>query len=182
MPRPQAQPKDPHTISLEAAETSPVAFDFELEIPLESLDREPLVELSPVRFTGEVGPIEGGYSLNGRLAYSGRLECSRCLASYPFSTDDEFSLLLYPHRKGDEPERELGRDELDVSFYDDPDVPVRPIVEERIQMAVPMKPLCEEDCKGLCPTCGADRNRGDCTCRNEATDPRWEALSKLKKV
>lgn len=182
MSRPQSRPKDPNTISLEAAETSPVSFDFELEFPLSSLDREPLVELSPVRFTGEVAPIESGYSLDGRLVYSGKLECSRCLVPYPFSTDERFSLVLYPHEKGVSPERELGRDELDVCFYDEPDVPVAPIVEERIQMAVPMKPLCREDCRGLCPTCGADRNRGDCACHPETADPRWEALSKLKKV
>ena len=187
MSRPQSRskddrPKDPNTISLEAAETNPVSFDFELAFPLQSLDREPLVELSPVRFSGEVAPIESGYSLDGRLAYGGKLECSRCLAPYPFSADERFSLVLYPHVKGESPERELGRDELDVYYYDDPDVPAAPIAEERIQMAVPMKPLCREDCQGLCPTCGADRNRGDCGCRTETTDPRWEALQKLKKV
>ena len=187
MSRPESRsrndkPKDPDTISLEAAKTTPVSFDVELAFPLEALDREPFVELSPVRFSGDVTPIEGGYSLDGRLSYQGALECSRCLVPYPFSTDERFSLVLYPHEKGASPERELGRDELDVSFYDDPDVPVRPIVEERIQMAVPMKPLCREDCRGLCPTCGADRNRGDCGCQTETKDLRWEALSKLKKV
>ena len=182
MARPQEHSAKPETLSLEAAETAPVSFDFELAIPLADLDRVPLVELSPVRFSGEVAAIEGGFSVAGRLAYSGSLECSRCLAPYPFSVDEDFSLVLYPHKAGQAPERELGRDELDVSFYDAPEVPVRPIVEERIQMAVPMKPLCREDCAGLCPTCGADRNRGDCGCRTETTDPRWEALSKLKKV
>lgn len=174
--------KDPNTISLEAAETSPVSFDFELRIPLSELDREPLVEITPVRFSGEVAPIESGFTLDGRLAYGGKLECSRCLADYPFETDEAFTLVLYPRRPADASERELGRDELDVFFYDDPEIPVSPIVEERIQMAVPMKPLCREDCRGLCPTCGADRNHGDCDCRSDTIDPRWEALEKLKKV
>lgn len=174
--------KDPNTLSLEAAATHPVAFDFELEFPLASLDREPLVELSPARFSGEVSPIEGGFSLDGRLDYEGRLECSRCLVPYPFRSEEAFSLVLYPHVRGEKAERELGRDELDVFFYDEPDVPVAPIVEERIQMAVPMKPLCREDCLGLCPTCGADLNQGDCACGAKTIDPRWEALQKLKKV
>jgi uncharacterized protein len=182
MSRHHDKPRDPHTLSLEAADTAPVSFIFELPFPLSSLDREPLVEISPVRFSGDVAPIESGYSLQGRLAYSGRLECSRCLVPYPFETDEEFSLVLYPHERGQSPERELGRDELDVYFYDDPEVPAGPIVEERIQMAVPMKPLCREDCRGLCVTCGADRNRGDCGCQTQTTDVRWEALSKLKKV
>lgn len=174
--------KDPNSISLEAAEQHPVPFDFELEFPLSGIDREPLVELSPVRFSGQVMPIEGGFSLDGLLGYDGRLECSRCLAAYPFRSQEAFSLVLYPHEKGQDPERELGRDELDVFFYDDPEVPVAPMVEERIQMAVPMKPLCREDCRGLCPACGADLNQGDCACNAKTIDPRWEALQKLKKV
>lgn len=180
MARPET--KDPNTLSLEAAETSPVSFAFELRFSLAELDREPLLEITPVRFSGEIAPIEGGFSLDGRLVYGGKLECSRCLAPYPFARDETFSLVLYGHRPGEIPERELGRDELDVFFYDDPELRVSPIAEERIQMAVPMKPLCREDCRGLCLTCGADRNHGDCDCRSDTIDPRWEALEKLKKV
>jgi uncharacterized protein len=177
--------KDPNTIPLEAAADEPVAFDFELDVPAASLDREPLLELSPVRFSGEVSPVEAGFALSGDLSWGGKLECSRCLAAYPFATDESFSLILYKRYKAEpaEPdERELEKDDLDVYFYEEPEVSVRPIVEERIQMAVPMKPLCKEDCLGLCPTCGKDLNQGPCECRDDAIDPRWEALSKLKKV
>ena len=87
--------KDPNTISLEAARSEPLAFEFQLRFPLEALDREPLVEISPVRFAGEVSPIESGFALHGDLSWGGRLECSRCLASYPFRSDEEFSLVLY---------------------------------------------------------------------------------------
>ena len=174
------QVKDPNVISLEAAAQEPVAFDFELEVPAESLDREPLLELSPVSFTGEVMPIESGYALSGDLSWGGKLECSRCLAAYPFSSNENFSLVLYKREAGEPAERQLDKDDLDVYFYDEPELPVAPIVEERIQMAVPMKPLCREDCLGLCLTCGKDLNQGPCECRDEAIDPRWEALSKLK--
>ena len=177
--------KDPNTIPLEAAAEEPVAFDFELTVPAESLDRELLLETSPVRFAGEVSRIEAGYALSGELSWGGKLECSRCLTAYPFDADESFSLMLYKRYKGEpgEPaERELDKDDLDVYFYEDPELSVLPIVEERIQMAVPMKPLCKEDCLGLCPTCGKDLNQGPCECREETIDPRWEALSKLKKV
>ncbi|HEV8117297.1 MAG TPA: DUF177 domain-containing protein [Thermoanaerobaculia bacterium] len=174
--------KDPNTISLEAAAEEPVAFDFELTVPAKALDREPLLEVSDVLFAGEVSPIEAGYALSGDLSWSGKLECSRCLAAYPFATDENFSLVLYKRAAGDPAERQLDKDDLDVYFFDEPELSVLPIVEERIQMAVPMKPLCKEDCLGLCPTCGEDLNQGNCECREETIDPRWEALSKLKKV
>ena len=54
-------------------------------------------------------------------------------------------------------------------------------VEERIQMAIPMKPLCREDCLGLCAQCCADRNVSPCDCAVEFIDPRWKALELLKK-
>ena len=175
--------KSDQILSLEGILDEPQAFEFDLSFPLPELDREPLLELSPVRFEGEVVRIEGGYSLDGRLAYTGRLECSRCLASYPFEEEQDFSLVLYKRRPAPSAEEvPLTDEDLDVWFYDDPQVPVAPIVEERIQIAVPMKPLCREDCRGLCARCGCDLNQGVCGCTVKPIDPRWEALKTLKKA
>ncbi len=170
-----------NTISLETISDEPVGFDFVLPISAESLDREPLLSLSPVRVAGEVSRIEKGYALDARVAYGGELECSRCLAAYPFAVDEAFSIVLCPRGPLGEDEIALEKGDLDVSFYDDPVLPVAPIVEERIQMLVPMKPLCREDCKGLCPQCGEDWNVKGCGCVVEIADPRWEALKALKK-
>jgi len=74
----------------------------------------------------------------------------------------------------------LEKSDLDAYFYEEPSVPVLPIVEERIQLAVPMKPLCSAECRGLCPQCGAELNSGPCGCESETTDPRWEALKVLR--
>src|SRR5262249_54638546 len=125
--------KSEPTLSLEGILDEPQAFGFDLSFPLPGLDREPLLDLSPVRFEGEVARIEGGYSLDGTLAYTGHLECSRCLASYPFEEDQDFSLVLYKRRPPTQGEEvPLTDEDLDVWFYDDPVVPVAPIVEERI--------------------------------------------------
>src|SRR5262249_52471708 len=122
--------KHPDTISLEAVLEDPVAFEFVLPFSVEALDREPLLSLSPVRIAGEVSRIERGYALDAHLAYSGELECSRCLAAYPFAVDQDFSILLCPRRQPGEDEIALEKEDLDVSFYDDPVVRVGPIVEE----------------------------------------------------
>jgi len=171
--------KHPAVISLEQVLDEPVRFAFDLDVPASSLGREPLLELSPAHLEGEVARIEGGHSLQGNLSYGGRLECSRCLAAYPFQQQERFTLLLFKRSAAPDGERELDRTDLDASFYDQPDISVVPIVEERIQLAVPMKPLCGPECRGLCPQCGADRNRGACGCATEETDPRWEALRAL---
>ena len=174
------KPRD--TLSLDSVLDEPVPFSFELSFTTAGLDREPLLEISPVRLEGEVSRIEKGFSLDGRLTYGGRLECSRCLAAYPFDTREDFTLLLTKRATPPGSDIPLASEQLDEYYYDEPVVPVAPIAEERIQMAVPMKPLCREDCRGLCPTCGEDLNVTACGCAAEVADPRWEALRLLKKV
>ena len=168
------------SLSLETVTDEPLRFAFEIPFTLEALDREPLVSITPASVAGEVSRAEGGYSLSARARWGGELECSRCLTSYPFSHEEEFLLLLLRRAPVAGDEVSLDRDDLDAFFYDDPVVPVAPIVEERIQMAIPMKPLCREDCLGLCPRCGTDRNGSDCNCVTEFADPRWNALRILK--
>jgi uncharacterized protein len=174
--------KTPNTISLESVPEEGLPFDFELRFTPSQIDREPLLEVSPVKLAGEVSRIEKGFSLDARMDYSGKLECSRCLASYPFENSEDFSLVLRKRPALGSGEIALHSEQLDEYFYDDPVIPVEPIAEERIQMAVPMKPLCREDCRGLCPECGQDRNLTACGCVVETDDPRWEALRVLKKV
>jgi uncharacterized protein len=173
--------KPTSTLSLETIADEPLRFDFELPFTLEGLDREVLVAISPVRIAGEVTRVEGGHALSARLTWSGELECSRCLAPYPFQTDEEFSLVLYPRRPVTESEITLEPEDFDAYFYDDPVVSIAPIAEERIQMAIPMKPLCREDCRGLCPHCGSDLNLSECVFAVDEVDPRWHALALLKK-
>ncbi len=174
--------KQPNTLSLDAVSDEPLPFAFELFFSTRVLDREPLLEISPVRLEGEISRIEKGFTFDARIAYGGRLECSRCLASYPFETREDFSLILTKRAAAAGKEVSLEGEDFDACFYDEPVVSVAPIAEERIQMAVPMKPLCREDCRGLCPRCGEDWNVADCGCALESADPRWEVLRDLKKV
>jgi uncharacterized protein len=176
--------KQSNTLSLDAVLDEPLPFGFELFFSTAGLDREPLLEISPVLLEGEVSRIEKGFALDARIAYGGRLECSRCLVPYPFQTREDFSLVLRKRAPlaGAGEEIALEAEDLDAYFYDDPVLSVAPIAEERIQMAVPMKPLCREDCRGLCSRCGEDLNAADCGCALESADPRWEVLRHLKKV
>lgn len=174
----------PNAVSLESVADEPLRVEAELPVSITAIDRKPLLGLSPLRLAGEISRIEGGFALAARLAYEGELECSRCLAPYPFRTDEEFTLLLYP-RPGQagspNGEVELAPADLDVQYFDAPVIELSPIAEERVQMALPMKPLCGADCRGLCSTCGKDLNLGPCACDRGAVDPRWEALRGLRK-
>ncbi len=96
------------SLSLEAVVDEPLRFDFEVPFTVEKLAREPLVAVSPAHIEGEVSRVEGGYSLSARLSWEGKLECSRCLAHYGFTHEEEFSLLLYHRRPVAESELSLG--------------------------------------------------------------------------
>lgn len=73
-----------------------------------------------------------------------------------------------------------GEDALGLAEYRDDKIDLGEVVREQLYLALPMKPLCQEDCKGLCPVCGVNRNRETCTCRQEWVDPRMAALAELK--
>jgi DUF177 domain-containing protein len=76
-------------------------------------------------------------------------------------------------------ERSLEADELAASFYEDDRIDLGQMILEQIVLALPMKPLCKVDCRGLCPECGANRNATSCDCEIDDTDPRWATLKTL---
>jgi len=126
------------------------------------------------------------YRLGADLFFRGRFTgtltgtCARCLEEYPFPIERDFTFVLKP-QAGAEPERELSEEDLSLSFYHGDEVDLAPLVREAMILALPTRPLCRDDCRGLCPHCGANLNTGACGCREEWIDPRLEALRTLKR-
>ncbi|GBD26084.1 hypothetical protein HRbin30_01411 [bacterium HR30] len=105
--------------------------------------------------------------------------CARCLESYPFSFATDFSLVLLPQEELP-PNMELTQDDLDLAYYEGEEIDLSPIVAEHILLALPTRPLCSEECRGLCPSCGVNRNFERCDCEANRVDPRWAALREIK--
>jgi uncharacterized protein len=105
--------------------------------------------------------------------------CARCLEEYPFRLDKDFFLMLVP-RAELPPEVELTDEEPDLSFYEGDHIDLSPLVREQIILALPTRPLCREDCKGLCSSCGVNLNVQACTCATRIGDPRLAVLRNLK--
>jgi len=132
----------------------------------------------------------GGMNVSGRLSAAGAgrfywhgrlegdviLECSRCLADAHAHVSDEAHLIFAEQGSED------AADDPDVYVYDhgESDLDIRPALREQWLLAAPAYALCRPDCKGLCPRCGVDLNAGPHECAQESTDPRWDALRKLK--
>ena len=119
--------------------------------------------------------------IRGTVDGSVLLNCCRCLNDYSYSLNILFDEEYDPKAEVDRVEdQELHKEDLGLSYYRDDEIDVTEVVKEQVLLSVPMKPLCNEECRGICSRCGIDLNKGSCACRHEELDPRLEPLQKLK--
>jgi len=117
--------------------------------------------------------------ISGALLAGLQLQCSRCLKDYRTELDIPISVVYHPAgERASSDRRELKGDEMDLGFYKD-EIDLEELFREQILLNTQMKPLCDENCKGICPQCGTDLNVSACGCVRQQTDPRLEVLRKL---
>ena len=104
--------------------------------------------------------------------------CGRCLEEFPVKARAAVDVRFIPRPPGGD-RVELGSDDLDLDFYDAGEVNLGTLVQSETALVLPMKPLCREDCLGLCPVCGGNRNLIACACSERAPDPRLGTLKDL---
>lgn len=116
--------------------------------------------------------------VTGQVAATVPLACGRCLEEFPVAVRAAVDARFAPRpRVADDVE--LGADDLDLDFYDGDELNLATLLETETTLALPMKPLCREDCRGLCPVCGGNRNAAPCTCQARPPDPRLAVLRQL---
>jgi uncharacterized protein len=121
------------------------------------------------------------YILTGRLRGGLRVRCDRCLELFHRDLAISYQTFLeLPHESASDAEVELQEEDLDVAFRIGEEVDVLDIVREQVLLDLPMKRLCREDCKGLCPRCGGNLNQGACGCPEESGHPAFQKLKLLK--
>jgi uncharacterized protein len=131
----------------------------------------------------ETGDTAGEYVASGTSRVTADLGCSRCIEPYPFANDSTFHVRFRPRPQVSSENEEIeitAKEELDVEFYSERTIPLRHLAVEQLQLAIPMKPLCDEGCLGLCPTCGANKSRETCSCESSIVDERWGALADIR--
>lgn len=136
--------------------------------------------LSPVKARLRLDKVGSEVLAQGELNTRMELQCSRCLRNFPKDMDMNVNVVYHPVEElGEEEKHEVREDELDMGFYRDDELDIHDLVVEQILLNVPMKPLCSESCRGICPKCGADMNVNPCKCEQKETDPRLAVLKKL---
>jgi DUF177 domain-containing protein len=150
------------------------------EFPPSVVEDEEYKVVAPVHLVLDVHKDGDAYRAIGRVQTRLQLECGRCLESFEIPVDSPFELRYVPHAENaGEEEREVEEDDLTTAFYQNDTLDLGELMHEQFVLALPMKPLCAEACKGLCPHCGTNLNKSACDCAPTWEDPRLATLKGL---
>ena len=168
-------------IRLDKIGVEPQRWRETLSIPAAQLNRTQLLELHPVSWSGQIWSDHPGYRLAAEFSYEQVVACDRCLSPINQDVDGDLQLILMTNApQPTEEEIELAAEDLEILYLDGDEIDPESLLIEQLQLSVPMRAICREDCQGLCPDCGSNRNLEQCGCEEARIDPRWEALRGLK--
>ena len=145
------------------------------------LDEDDVSLIEPVEIRGRLWTGSWEVNLAGRLSAKLEAPCARCLKPVALPIAADFSERFVPEVSwGSEEQHELHEEDLDLAVFDGEAIEIDDVVREELLLAMPAQVLCREDCKGLCPGCGVDRNVTECGCETQQVDERWQALKDLR--
>ncbi len=138
-------------------------------------------QAGPLEVTATAELHEGHIRVHGVLETKVAMVCARCLEPVIEEVHRDFDLFYQPLTKGTKPEEaQLKDDDTDIGFYQGDGLFLADVLKEQLLLSLPMKVICQSDCRGLCATCGANLNHEECRCETHATDGRLAPLARLK--
>ena len=176
-------------IELKDLEIRPI--DFREEYAPGVIDLGPEVrQRSPLRSEGRADIVEEHHGkhkvvqdirVKGKLDTSLEVACARCLDPVVHPVERSFDLLYRPLGiDSGHAELSVTDAEAEIGYYENGGLLLEDTLREQVLLALPLKTLCREDCKGLCPHCGKNMNEIECGCVDELEDPRWSALKEIR--
>jgi uncharacterized protein len=177
-------------LHIEQIKAKDLYLDFEEEpeafpVLAEMVQNRECEFLDPLKISTRAFRIRELFEVDGHFQTRVRLICSRCLKNFDSILASEFAL-TYTREAPDlteestEQEVELRVEEIGLMYFRGEQIDLRDGIQEQVLMALPLKPLCDDKCKGLCPTCGADLNKKDCGCKGEPITSQFAVLKSLK--
>jgi uncharacterized protein len=166
---------------IEVLERRKIPFDHAFEPGSISFLDEGLRQVGELRAAGVAELVDpfGAREIHIRGALQGEMEvpCARCLEPIRVSVSAPVDLYYRPMSDiARDEEVAISEAETEVGFYESPGLDLADLVREQVLVSLPMRSICREDCRGLCPVCGANRNSESCGCQENFVDPRWDAL------
>jgi uncharacterized protein len=141
--------------------------------------------LKPLNIRLKAFRIRELFEVQGTFRTSVRLPCSRCLKDFDTPLASDFEITYTKEMPGlmdvvDEEEIELRVEEIGMFHFKGEEINLQHGIQEQVVMAFPLQPLCDKNCKGLCPKCGSDLNQEDCDCKQEPGTNKFAVLKNLK--
>ena len=140
--------------------------------------------LAPIDTQLEIKRISDLIHVDGAFNTSLRLNCDRCLKAFETDLNNDFTLTyandLSNPAEADDEELELSPEDMGLIHFHGEEIDLRQGVQEQVVLSLPLRSLCSNDCKGLCPQCGADLNKTDCDCSKVVPSGKFAALRGLK--
>ncbi len=119
--------------------------------------------------------------VRGRIEGEAGGICARCLEPVSKALRENFDLFYYPMAMiACSEEIRIERDDMDLGFYEGRGIELGDVIREQLLLWLPMQALCDENCPGICPRCGASSDSADCRCEEKFVDPRWDVLRKFR--
>ncbi len=146
-----------------------IPLDFEFDFSQEEIDGV-FPFTTPVCLKGEIKNVAEIVSINAVATFSLDVFCSRCAEGVTYDMEVPIEHILVSELQNDETDEFIITENMKLD--------IKQLTLEDIYFAMPSKFLCDDDCKGLCPKCGANLNEGPCECKKDI-DPRFEALLSL---
>ncbi len=161
-----------------------VWLDHTVELPPFSWEGGVDVSCDPVLLTGQLRPSSRGVEFDGRFEAHARLCCTRCLAPLERDLAARFRLCFVPGLVDDDvaEEREVEEDEIDLFPLEASVIDFAAVLSEQIDLALPFRVLCQENCRGLCPSCGVNLNDASCGCEPPKEEKATGGLADLRQL
>ena len=176
-------------LEIKDLETQPVDFNEEFAAGAIDLIAD-VRQLAPLTCRGRADLVEEHHGkhvsiqdirLKGKVSTRLEMSCARCLEPVTQDVDREFDLLYRPlGTDAGKEELSITGIEAEIGYYQGSSLLLEDVLREQVLLEVPLKPLCRDDCKGLCPRCGQNLNEAQCGCSTGPSDPRWAALKDIR--
>ena len=176
-------------IEIKELELHPIDFEEEFRPGVIDFGAD-LRQRSPLRASGRAQLVEERHGkherikdirITGDLATTVELDCARCLEPAVQKVSRSFDLLYRPlGSDAGRAELSVTAAEAEIGYYQGEGLLLEDALLEQVLLDLPLKVMCREECKGLCPHCGTNLNNNQCSCEEPLEDPRWSALKELR--
>ena len=169
-------------LDLSQFESFPARLSVEADPEKIEIDYEGVVRLISARLDLNIQNSGEEFFCQGEANASIRLTCARCLKEFDRELDNSINFIVCSKQWHDDCRGEEDNEEYVFFKGSDLQADVSELMRQAVIMSISLKPLCSEDCKGLCPSCGINLNEKSCQCEKGKVDTRWEALKKISRL